>query len=171
MAGEKVFVSSTWIDNKARRKRVEDAILCAEMVPIGMERFAASTEPTTEECVRLAREADVLVGVIAHRYGWIPPGSDKSITELEYDAADERLMFVLDSSVLVSPGKDFDEGADRWSKQEKLDTFKRRVASRQMPTRFTEDSLGVAVLTALQEWRGRRRLPTAARVPNLVAGI
>ena len=92
----KVFVSSTYLDNIERRKVVQDAITMAGMVWHGMEIFTASTRPTVEECLRYAREADVLVGIIAWRYGWIPENSDKSITEMEYDAAKERLMFVLD---------------------------------------------------------------------------
>jgi hypothetical protein len=52
-----------------------------------MERFTASHHPTVCECERMARECDIYVGVIAHRYGWIPDDRALSITELEYDAA------------------------------------------------------------------------------------
>jgi hypothetical protein len=106
----KVFVSSTYLDNKERRHIVQDAITTAGMVWHGMEIFAASTRPTGEECLRLAKEADVLVGIIAWRYGW-EPNDRKSITEMEYDAAKERLMFLLDRDLPVNPEKDFDSGA------------------------------------------------------------
>lgn len=79
----KVFVSSTYRDNEERRKLVQDAITTADMVWHGMEIFTASTKPTVEECLRHAREADVLAGIIARRYGWIPDGSEISITEME----------------------------------------------------------------------------------------
>lgn len=153
----KVFVSSTYLDNKKRRKLVQDAITMAGMVWHGMEIFPAGTEPTVDECLRYAREADVLVGIIAWRYGWIPGNSDKSITEMEYDAARERLMFLLDSTVSVSPDKDFDPGPDRWKKQEKLDAFKQRFSQDQMPALFNETTLQLQaqVLKALQDWRGR----------------
>ncbi len=95
----KVFVSSTYLDNKDRRKLVEKAITKAEMVWLGMEIFPASGAHAVEECLRYVREADVLVGIIAHRYGFIPEGSDISITEMEYDAARERLMFLIDPSL------------------------------------------------------------------------
>ncbi len=94
----KVFVSSTYLDNQERRKIVRDAITMAGMVWHGMEIFTASTRPTVEECIRFAGEADVLVGIIAWRYGWEPDGDEKSITEMEYDAAEERLMFKIESS-------------------------------------------------------------------------
>ena len=127
----KVFVSSTYLDNKERRKLVQEAITMAEMVWHGMEMFTASTRPTVEECLRHAREADLLVGIIARRYGWIPEGSDVSITEMEYDAARERLMFLLDSS-LPFKEEDFDPGPERWKKQAKLEPSKRRSHD-QMP--------------------------------------
>jgi hypothetical protein len=66
-----------------------------------MEIFPASTRPTVEECLRFAKEADILVGIIAWRYGWQPDGEEKSITEMEYDAAGERLMFLLDRDAVL----------------------------------------------------------------------
>ena len=111
----KVFVSSTYLDNKERRKVVQDAITMAGMVWHGMEIFPASTKKVVKECLRYAREADVLVGIVAWRYGWEPDGK-KSITEMEYDAAKERLMFQLDPDLEVKPDRDFDPGPDRWKK-------------------------------------------------------
>lgn len=99
----KVFISSTYLDNAERRKIIEDAVIRADMQPLGMERFTASADPTVEECERCARDCDIYVGIIAHRFGWIPDGREVSITELEYDAAKEaqrpRLMFEMDGSV------------------------------------------------------------------------
>ena len=60
----------------------------------------------------------LLVGIIAWRYGWQPEG-EASITEMEYDAANERLMFLLDPELPVRPDQDYDQGPDRWKKQEK----------------------------------------------------
>ena len=105
----KVFVSSTYRDNEERRKILQDVIMRAGMIWHGMELFPASTNPVVDECLRYVKEADVLVGIIAHRYGWEPDGK-KSITEMEYDAAEERLMFLIDPSLPVNPQKDYDEG-------------------------------------------------------------
>ena len=78
----RVFVSSTYLDNVERRKVVQDAITMAGMVWHGMEIFTADTRPTVEVCLQYAGEADILVGIIAHRYGWVPEGSEISITEM-----------------------------------------------------------------------------------------
>jgi hypothetical protein len=50
----KVFVSSTYLDNKERRKAVQEAITMAEMACHGMEIFTAGTRPTVEEYLRHA---------------------------------------------------------------------------------------------------------------------
>ena len=168
----KVFVSSTYLDNKERRKLVEEAITRAGMVWLGMEIFPASTAHTLDECLRYAREADVLVGIIAHRYGWEPEG-EKSITEMEYDAAKERLMFLIDPS-LPHTKEDYDTGPGRWKKQEKLDAFIERIKEDQMPALFREETLYGDVLDSLNKWRERRETPkeegtTSSNRPSCVS--
>jgi hypothetical protein len=76
------------------------------------------------------------VGIIAWRYGWIPKKRIKSITEMEYDAAKEGLMFLLNPELPVNPEKDFDPEPDRWDKQKRLAAFKKRFSQRQMPALF-----------------------------------
>ena len=167
-----VFISSTFIDNEERRKLVEDAILRAKMLPVGMERFTASAHPVVEECERLARECDVFLGIIAHRYGWIPVGSEISITEREYDAAKAanrpRLMFELAPSVPVFPDKDFDPGPDRWPKQAKLEAFKAKYLQDQLPARFEENKLSGMVVQALLDCGSHRQSSNPLK-PDLTA--
>jgi hypothetical protein len=153
-APDSVFISSTFLDNRVRREVVEDAVLRAGMRPVGMERFTASPYPAVSECLRSVEECDIYLGILAHRYGWIPDGQDKSITELEYDAAKAAgrrcLVFILDESVPVKLDEVVDGGDDRWEKQKKLDAFKRKCANDQMAAHFVEANLGVLVLQALQ---------------------
>ena len=161
----KVFVSSTYLDNKERRQIVQDAITTANMVWHGMEIFTASTRKTVEECRRFAEEADVLVGIIAWRYGWEPYGEEKSITEMEYDAAGERLVFLLDRDLPLNPEKDFDPGPDRWKKQEKLAAFINRFSKDQLSACFSETSLGQKVLDSHNKWREQRESQPEAEMP------
>ena len=121
----------------------------------GMELFDASTEPVVSECLRYAKEADVLVGIIAHRYGWEPDGK-KSITEMEYDAVTERLMFLIDPTLPVNIEKDFDSGSDKWEKQKKLEAFRKKISRDQLPATFNETTLGAIVLDSLHKWREKR---------------
>lgn len=155
--GYKVFISSTYLDNADRRKVVEDAVLHAEMHPVGMERFLPSAQKTVEECRRLARESDVYIGIVAHRYGWIPEGAERSITELEYDAAQLAgrpcFLFQIDPALPVNIKQDFDPDPDRWDKQKLLDVFKARYKADQMPVFFNDTNLGTQILHRLLEWR------------------
>ncbi|MCK5218970.1 SUMF1/EgtB/PvdO family nonheme iron enzyme [bacterium] len=163
----KVFVSSTYLDNGDRRKIVQAAITMAGMVWHGMEIFTASTQPAVEECLRFAKEADVLVGIIAWRYGWEPDGKE-SITEMEYDAGRNRLMFQIDPTLRVNLEKDFDPGPDKWKKQEKLDAFKKKFSDDQMPAYFNETTLQAKVLQALNQWRERREPRAEPATPRAV---
>jgi len=159
----KVFVSSTYLDNRERRQVVEDAVQRAGMIWIGMELFTATTRPTVEVCLDYVKEADVLVGIIAHRYGWIPDGQDVSITELEYAQAKERLMFEVDPSLAIKQD-DYDQGPDRWKKQDKLDAFKLRFRRDQMSALFTDNTLGQKVLDALLRWKQRQEITSQERL-------
>jgi hypothetical protein len=161
-----VFISSTFLDNEERRRLVEDAVVRAGMMPVGMEHFTASHRPTVEVCQKRARECDLYVGIVAHRYGWIPPGETRSITELEYDAAAKAhrpmFMFEIDRDVRVKPDEDFDEGEDRWDKQRLLEAFRKKFAGDQLPTTFTELTLGTKVLHALYTWRDEQATGTSS---------
>jgi tetratricopeptide (TPR) repeat protein len=98
----RIFISSTVIDLTDSRDKVRDAVLALNNLPITMETFSALPGQPTEECTRLAREADAVISIVAHRYGYVPPkdlGGDgeRSITWLEVDAAQQagKQVFVF----------------------------------------------------------------------------
>lgn len=101
----KVFISSTSEDLKSHREAARDAALAAGMLPIMMEYFAANGErPPLPACLTKVSDTQVLVVIVAHRYGWVPPGQEddrhKSITWLECEQAvsdgKEVLAFLVD---------------------------------------------------------------------------
>lgn len=88
----RIFVSSTAIDLGAYRDEVRKAVLSLDNLPIAMETFSAKGGEPAGECRRMAAEADAVICVVAHRYGYVPPvelGGDgeRSMTWLEVDAA------------------------------------------------------------------------------------
>ena len=88
----RIFISSTAVDLLDYRDKVRDAVLLLENLPIAMETFSAQSGQPAGECMRLAAEADAVICIVAHRYGYVPPqdlGGDgeRSITWLEVDAA------------------------------------------------------------------------------------
>lgn len=124
-----------------------------------MEIFTASTKPVKEECLRLVKEADVFVGIIARKYGW-EPDAEKSITEMEYDAAKaseiDCLMFKIDPALPVNIEHDFDSSPDKWDKQKKLENFINRFSDDQMPALFKETTLYGVVIQSLTEWKEKK---------------
>lgn len=88
----RIFISSTSMDLAQVRSRMQQAVLRLQHLPIGMETFIAQPGMPADECCRKAAEADVVIVVVAHRYGFVPgpeAGGDgeRSITWLEVDAA------------------------------------------------------------------------------------
>src|SRR5438874_6224645 len=88
----RIFISSTAVDLREYRDKVRDAVLRLEDLPIAMETFSALGGEPAAECMRMAADADAVVCIVAHRYGYVPPlelGGDgeRSITWLEVDAA------------------------------------------------------------------------------------
>src|SRR5713226_6835686 len=86
-----VFISSTVEDLKPYRAAAENGAKTARFFPAMQEYFVERDNPPLEECLERVSEANVLVVVVAHRYGWTPPDQPgngcKSITWLECERA------------------------------------------------------------------------------------
>ena len=83
----KVFLSSTAQDLTAYRQVADDTILRLSQQSVRMERFGPLPGDPVGECERKARESDVVVCVVAHRYGFVPEPGKGSITRREVEAA------------------------------------------------------------------------------------
>jgi tetratricopeptide (TPR) repeat protein len=83
----KVFLSSTAVDLEAHRGVADDTILRLSQQAVVMERFGPLPGEPAAECERKARDCDVVVCVVAHRYGYEPEAGKGSITRREVDAA------------------------------------------------------------------------------------
>lgn len=99
---KKIYVSSTYNDLREHRAAVEHSLRKMNYQVCCMEDYVATDERTDARCTQDVISCDFYVGIIAQRYGWIPPGQDRSITELEYRQARKQpnktrcLMFLLD---------------------------------------------------------------------------
>lgn len=84
-----VFISSTYNDLVEHRQMVIKAISRLGMHPICMEDFGSRPEEPTAVCAEEINRCHAFVGIYAHRYGFVPSGSKRSITEQEYYLAQE----------------------------------------------------------------------------------
>lgn len=105
-----VFISSTARDLKKYRDKVKDAVLNAGAFPLAMEEFDATERNALQKCYDEVCQAEIFIGIYAHRYGFAP-GEDMlytssdgdaragdgvtSITEWEYRWAVERRLPML----------------------------------------------------------------------------
>src|ERR1035437_2349212 len=101
-----VFISSTSDDLKEYREQAAKAAAATGFSPRMMEYFPASGHaPSLPACLEKVAEAEVVVVLVAHRYGWVPDAAEnpdkKSITWLECEHAWQRtkkevLAFLVD---------------------------------------------------------------------------
>ena len=90
-----VFISSTSDDLREYPEAARNAALQAGFYPSMMEYFTASgARPPLAACLEKIDAADLVLAIVAHCYGWIPPdqpegpgGDDKIITWLECERA------------------------------------------------------------------------------------
>lgn len=166
----RVFLSSTAADLAVCREKVDHAIRELNQYPVVMETFGARPNPPAAECKALAAGADVLVVLVAYRYGYVPPvecGGDgkRSITWLEVVAAREAgrkvFAFVIDPKARWSLPKDSDrlnlEPEERFRDVIRdvrgLRAFKAYLEKHFVVRRFeTEDELARYVVIALSNF-------------------
>jgi CheY-like chemotaxis protein len=83
----KTFISSTYDDLVHYREMVALAIERLGHQAIRMEVFGARPTQATTICFDEIKNSDAFIGLYAHRYGYVPSGNNKSITEMELDYA------------------------------------------------------------------------------------
>src|SRR5215510_11080952 len=91
----KVFLSSTAQDLVAYRQVADDTILRLSQQSVAMERFGPLPGEPAVECEQKARDADVTLCIVAHRYGFEPENGKGSITRREVEAAHKAGKDVL----------------------------------------------------------------------------
>lgn len=112
----KIFVSSTFADLVEYRKKATEVIERLGQQGIRMEVFGARPIQAEESCFEEIEEADVFVGIYAHRYGFVRYPATVSSTEQEFDFAREKgkpvFCYIVDEGYPWLPGF-IDQGNDR----------------------------------------------------------
>src|SRR5215472_4639569 len=148
-----VAISSTLLDLAKHRAQVMSACLQQNLFPKMMEHLPASDANAISVSMRLVDDADLYIGVIGFRYGYVPRGHKISITEMEYERAGERgiprLMFLMSPDhLLCAADVETGSGADR------LHTFRERIRKDRVIATFTSpEDLRANLVQALSEFR------------------
>ncbi|MGW0432543.1 HEAT repeat domain-containing protein [Micromonospora sp. NPDC003197] len=143
----KVYVSATFRDLQDCRAAVQLALRRLRVEDMAMESYVAEDRRPLEKCLADVAECEVYVGIFAWRYGFVPAGYDKSITELEYREAMATgkpcLIFLLDEDA-PWPRTSIDRGADA----DKIEALRAELAARHTCSIFTNPPELAALVTA-----------------------
>lgn len=103
----KIYLSSTYSDLVDHREAVYRTLRQMRHDVVAMEDYVATDERPLDKCTADVAACDLYVGIFAWRYGFQPPGKDRSITELELTEAVRHgkptLIFLLDESAPWPP--------------------------------------------------------------------
>ncbi|MBA1336786.1 MAG: hypothetical protein HPY66_3222 [Firmicutes bacterium] len=145
-----IFVSGTYLKNEDFRNAVYEVFRSKPVRLITMEDFPSSEKASPQLCRERLEMASYYILIVNNRYGWIPPGYDKAITELEYEWAIELKMPM--KIYIYKPGNDalLTGIADK----ERLDAFKKRLRENHSPRDFgNADELKYFVLSDFGDWQ------------------
>lgn len=145
----RVYVSSTYQDLADHREIVRLAVRRLGHEDIAMEYYVAEDRRPVDRCLEDVRSADLYIVIMAWRYGFIPPGHDRSITELEYrtalDAGVPCLVFVLSEDHPWPPRL--------MERSARVDEFREELVQNRIAGLFgSKDDLARQVAEGIQAW-------------------
>jgi signal transduction histidine kinase len=142
------YIANTDIDLADHRKAAIEGIKdlharyrgeFSEYEPVDPDSFCDTTSSSIDRRLMELKDCSYFVLILGWRYGCIPKGSSKSVTELEYEAALEqaipRFCFVIDDALPVP--LQFRESE---TSAAKLRQFKLRVQEASLAVRFSDPS-------------------------------
>jgi CheY-like chemotaxis protein len=170
----KVFLSSTYEDLREHRARAAEAIERLGQQGVRMEVFGSRPGDATNESLDEVAACEVFVGIYAHRYGFVPSRISTSITEREFDFAQQcgkpMLCFMVDEEFPWSPKLIEEEPG-----KSRLRALKKRVSTGFVCDSFTTpEELAFKVASSLGRFLLERRvkeeletIPASERVSTL----
>jgi tetratricopeptide (TPR) repeat protein len=151
-----IYISSTYSDLVEHRKQVYDVLRKMRYDVIAMEDYAATDERPLDKCLADVAASHLYVGIFAWRYGYIPPGQERAITELEYrragEAGLERLIFLLPEDA-PWPRNQVEKGPGA----EKIEALRAELGAAHIVEFFhSPEELAAQVATAVDVWAAKR---------------
>lgn len=147
-----IYISSTFFDLEEHRKALIDALRKTERFDVVcMENYGTRSTPPLDKCLADVELAEFYILLLGNRYGYIPPGREYSITNLEYKKAigdaDNHVVaskpdtnkcvlpfilkdnFTFSDEIVARIKKEETEDGEpaSRSKREKLDTLKKAI--------------------------------------------
>lgn len=151
----RIYVSSTFSDLKDHREQVRLALRRLGHEDVAMEYYGATDERPIDKCLNDVASCDVYVGIFAWRYGYIPDGYDRSITELEYrhavDTGKTCLIFILPEDA------DWPMTKIERSALDRIELFQKELRTAHTVDKFSSiDTLVANVSQAIANWQNEQ---------------
>ncbi len=157
----RVYLSSTLNDLIPERQAVKDA-LGGECVVV--ESYTADERSVRDSCLSDVAGCDLYIGIIGRRYGHIPSEDSLSITEQEFQRAQEcgldALIFIKDDDEIKGT---FYDAVTQENPPQLIEAFRQRIASRAAVFKTPED-LKAHVLKAYLRYSKRQTQPSPKRI-------
>jgi Domain of unknown function (DUF4062)/Protein kinase domain len=152
----RVFISSTVSDLEEYRQAAFNAIQSLGARGDDMIHWSADERSGVQLSIDRVKHCDVLILLLAHRYGYVAAESQFGVTEMEYRTARSAgipvLAYFLDESQPWPPDR------IEWEKIDLLRAFKRRVEAEVTRKLFrSTDELGRLITQALALFMERHR--------------
>lgn len=151
MAGNvryQIFVSSTYSDLYAARRKVTEHILSMNHIPAGMEMFSANGRQQWATIQKTIDTSDYYVLIVGDRYGSISEDEGISYTEKEFDYASSKGIPTL----CFLPGQKFSSSKDeRESEPDRikaLEEFKDKIMKGQLCSLWNDENELIAQVSA-----------------------
>ncbi|MCB0123789.1 MAG: DUF4062 domain-containing protein, partial [Caldilineaceae bacterium] len=146
----RIYVSSTFSDLVDFREQVRTALRSMGHEDIAMEYYGAAEERPLDKCLNDVASCDLYVGIFALRYGYIPQGHNRSITEQEYRKAQEKkipcLIFLADES-------DWPYGKVEATALNKINLLRKQLQTAHVVAFFkSPDELKAHIFQAVRNW-------------------
>jgi hypothetical protein len=130
-----------------------------------MEYYVAEDRRSLEKCINDVANCDLYIGIFAWRYGYVPPGRCKSITELEYchaiNMGRDCLIFLRSEKAGTLKIEDIEFDAIQ-----RLREFRNELSSRHTVSFFFgPDDLSARVSEAVHRWE-RDKLTVGHKATN-----
>jgi hypothetical protein len=152
----KAYISSSFSDLRDYHQVVIDTLELLGFEPRAMEKYSASDEQSLDMCLADVAQCDLYIGIVAWRYGSIPPRNNpdgRSITECEWREAVrlgiQCLFFLSDDQ----PGKWPYDSPEDYRRAEQLREELKREHS--LAYFDSPDNLRSAIIQAVSEWAAK----------------
>jgi Domain of unknown function (DUF4062) len=147
----RIYVSSTFTDLQEVRDQVRLTLRRLQHEDVAMEYYVAEDRRPLDRCLADVDRCDLYLGIFAWRYGFIPPGKDKSVTELEYRRARDNgkkcLVLLLDKKASWPVER------IEFAAMGRIEALREELQQEAMTAFFTSgQDIGARVAEALSNW-------------------